>query len=426
MDDHLSTVYASFDLYHFLFLFSFFSSRLTFHLFSFPLSFSLFASSTSFPVFPFFLVRLLFTLVSFSTSRAPLHSRFSSAGFYCHPGAKVAREASCTAGFYCPAGSSLATGSGQCLAGFYCPIGASSATQAPCLAGYYCTAGSVVATGTGQCAIGHYCPTSSTGPTGNGTCSPGYYCPPGASSARQIPCPLGSFCVPGLATLPPPLCAAGYVCTTGMSSAQGSGPCNPGRWCPAGSTGALGSSGCPVWCCRCVATYLTFHLPPRRSSCWNDAAHASTPWQSRPDPSCSFISRRLFHLPAFATSGRILLRQRRRSAAVPRGLLLPAQCRAARAVPERALLPNQWSVDRHGHVSRRLLLLDRRGSVYVVGMVCELLHFLVLSSLFCPIFLSFFLLSLICLSLFFPFLQLARFLLSRGLVHWYGLESHPL
>jgi hypothetical protein len=29
-------------------------------------------------------------------------------------------------------------------------------------------------------------------------------------------------------------------------SAQGSGPCNPGRWCPAGSTGALGVSGCPV------------------------------------------------------------------------------------------------------------------------------------------------------------------------------------
>ena len=29
-------------------------------------------------------------------------------------------------------------------------------------------------------------------------------------------------------------------------AAQGSGPCNPGRWCPAGSTGALGVSGCPV------------------------------------------------------------------------------------------------------------------------------------------------------------------------------------
>jgi hypothetical protein len=171
---------------------------------------------------------------------------FSTAGFYCQPGAKVARESSCTAGFYCPAGSSLATGGGQCTAGFYCPIGASAATQAPCLAGYYCAAGSAVATGTGQCAIGNYCPSASTGPMGNGTCAPGYYCPPGASSAQQIPCPLGAYCVPGLATLPPPLCAPGYVCTTGMSSPQGSGPCIPGRWCPAGSTAPLGSSACPV------------------------------------------------------------------------------------------------------------------------------------------------------------------------------------
>jgi hypothetical protein len=165
LDENISMVYVSCLVP--VFCFPFLVSLSTFSHFFFLSLFCLyyfFSSLTSFSYSSPFNPRLLLHF-----SRASPLSHISSAGFYCQPGAKVAREASCTAGFYCPAGSSLATGSGMCTAGFYCPIGASSATQAPCLAGYYCAAGSVVATGTGQCAIGNYCPASSSSPIGNGT-----------------------------------------------------------------------------------------------------------------------------------------------------------------------------------------------------------------------------------------------------------------
>jgi len=152
--------------------------------------------------------------------------------------ATVDTGAICRQGYYCPLGSAPAeypcppgtfggfrTGLKDlsecmpCPAGYYCPLG--TATPVPSPPGYYQPHSGI---GSEQgliiCPPKHPCNESSMVTYKGRHCEPGYYCPAGSTSSKQIPCPAGTysdsyFIYQALECLP---CPMGYKCAVGSTS----------------------------------------------------------------------------------------------------------------------------------------------------------------------------------------------------------------
>lgn len=207
----------------------------------------------------------------------------------------------CSFGMYCGT-EGLSSPTGECYSGFYCLHGAGSpnnpgedATGGPCPAGHFCPNGTSYPLGcaagtfnpsTGQavctpCPIGYFCPENSTTYIGY-DCPNGHYCPEGTEYDTQYPCPKGRYnpdtgqtslescqqCLPGeycategLSTSTGP-CSTGWYCTVGAWSNtplewdnstlsetcvcpanSTGGKCQPGYFCPAGSSQPQPCSG---------------------------------------------------------------------------------------------------------------------------------------------------------------------------------------
>ncbi|EGD79005.1 hypothetical protein PTSG_01976 [Salpingoeca rosetta] len=182
----------------------------------------------------------------------------------------------CDPGYYCPNGTTqqLACPSGtyqneagmatckECPAGFVCDATSSpvvTGTATPCPVGHYCPAGTEVGTAnpcpvgtigneTGlanvtqchACPPGHYCDEAGlTEPAGE--CAGGYYCQSGATTPQPLDgvtgdvCPSGNYCPQG--SINPVPCPAGSITTLLAQDEVGDcQPCDPGEYCPAGSS----------------------------------------------------------------------------------------------------------------------------------------------------------------------------------------------
>lgn len=112
--------------------------------------------------------------------------------------------------------------SNACPAGFYCPV--STWNPIPCPAGKYSSSPGI---GSVQgCLVtpaGFFSLSASTESTG--MCEPGYFCPPGSTSSKQVPCPKGY-----------------YRSTVGAGSLTDCSLCPAGAYCPRGTSDAL---ACP-------------------------------------------------------------------------------------------------------------------------------------------------------------------------------------
>ena len=172
--------------------------------------------------------------VSFHYSMCPMgHYCLDNVATPCPPGAACVGFGSnftlCPPGTYQPA--SGATRCLLCQRGTYCP---SHGMAAPLI-----------------CPPGMVCGQSGL-PFPNQMCPFGHFCLPGtetlnpfdpATARRPIECPENSWCslgvasnisIPGNASTPQP-CLIGFVCYRGSQTAQGSGPCPQGFFCPPGS-----------------------------------------------------------------------------------------------------------------------------------------------------------------------------------------------
>lgn len=191
-------------------------------------------------------------------------------GHYCPRAGMTDDPIPCEAGTY--RNETGATDKEQCWscpAGFFCGEGAQTFT--PCDAGYYCKEGSKVQK---ACTKGTYCPAMSEKEI---TCPQGYFCPNyrttiyskcengtfcGEGQSAPTPCPKGQFgtgitfnylevdsCIPcgqgeysdsDSNSCKP--CEAGYICFQGATTSRPNSPeqngqiCDPGFYCPAGST----------------------------------------------------------------------------------------------------------------------------------------------------------------------------------------------
>lgn len=208
-------------------------------------------------------------------------------GYYCDPtpGQAVIDPAPCPIGHYCPIGTGLNTSfpcppgtfapvtnyqseenCTACTAGYYCETPGLSSPTGQCYAGYYCTGGAKVSApqndnvDPAQTVLGIF--------TGNDACPQGHYCMNGTS--YPVPCPAGTYslnegvmkverctlCPPGkycsskgfIDPAGPPNCAPGYVCLFGSKTSKPNNGtdgfiCNPGFYCPAGSSF---ERGCPI------------------------------------------------------------------------------------------------------------------------------------------------------------------------------------
>jgi len=142
----------------------------------------------------------------------------------------------------CPAGSYCAEDGVRrpCPAGtFGSSAGLESAfCEGICPAGSYCPVGTVYSVGLPCGSAGAYCPEGSSAPLQAG---PGYFTTPAdlsvykaSNQTGRTRCPMGFFCI-GDGTKAP--CPAGrWGGSEGLESAQCSGECAAGFFCPAGST----------------------------------------------------------------------------------------------------------------------------------------------------------------------------------------------
>jgi hypothetical protein len=249
-----------------------------------------------------------------SGQSTPTCSRACPAGRYCSGGG--AGSLPCGEGSYCPEGSvsplpcppgtfgnttEVSACPWSAEPGYWTPAGSTNGTVRPCRAGVYSDGGAGSETCKGPCARGHYCPALSTSPTmvpcppGSfaavegaqsladcqpveagrfsgagaavsspcppgtfspapgvgvnascaGLCEPGFFCPPGSTSPRQVPCPPGVHGpAPGNVNstcLGP--CPRGKWCGGATVEAQ---PCDPGFMCPGGDTAPTGIGPCPA------------------------------------------------------------------------------------------------------------------------------------------------------------------------------------
>jgi hypothetical protein len=155
----------------------------------------------------------------------------------------------------CPAGSECpppSTGGTPCSPGTYATEGQSSCST--CLEGYYCITGSTTAKGEvaqaggalsppAACNAGQYGVAGATSAECTGPCSAGYYCPAGSSSPTAVECAtaigggaplLNEVYCPDGSDLPLPV-PAGYYSTGGTSATRHAiAQCPPGSYCSAG------------------------------------------------------------------------------------------------------------------------------------------------------------------------------------------------
>ncbi len=135
----------------------------------------------------------------------------------------------CPAGQWSPAG---ATTCSLCPAGHACPTGTTNGTAFPCFPGTYTFDGAGTCS---PCIAGRYgAAAAMESSVCSGACSPGWYCPAGSTNATAVQCPAGQYC--GLGAGAPQPCAPGfYGNAAGLATAQCSGVCPPGYYCPGGS-----------------------------------------------------------------------------------------------------------------------------------------------------------------------------------------------
>ena len=113
----------------------------------------------------------------------------------------------CTSGYYC-AEKGLNETSGLCAAGCQCPEGSINECEIPCEIGSYCVDGEET-----LCQPGYACPIERMTSQANDTlwvdssiyqgsarfqdypCEPGYYCPEGSTDVNQTECPKGAYCL---------------------------------------------------------------------------------------------------------------------------------------------------------------------------------------------------------------------------------------
>jgi hypothetical protein len=210
-------------------------------------------------------------------------------GIGAHGGRRQTAERLCPLGHYCSGGVrslcppgafggaeglSSAACSGLCPPGHYCPQKSENGTRRRCPGGRYgAPAGLQHSACSGPCAPGYFCPEASTAPTerqcgaeyqspfsNSSSNSNAVFCPEGSSvplvvqvgyysigfnrTTRDstVPCHPGSYCVNGIIDD----CPAGrFGATERLASADCSGPCRKGHYCPPGSTSAL-EAPCPV------------------------------------------------------------------------------------------------------------------------------------------------------------------------------------
>jgi len=186
-------------------------------------------------------------------------------------------KSSFTAGIaacYCPAGYAGSSGTcQQCAPGYYSAAGQTSCT--PCPAGRYGGSyGLTTSSCTDECPAGSYCPEGAAGPIPcspgrygavsvlstpdcSGVCDAGHYCPASSTNSRQHACPAGAHSDAGAGSIHDCYCRAGYAAPVGEDCQI----CPAGRWaaanmtecalCPAGRFGSesgLGSSSCTALC----------------------------------------------------------------------------------------------------------------------------------------------------------------------------------
>jgi protocatechuate 3,4-dioxygenase beta subunit len=176
---------------------------------------------------------------SFGDRPGLVHSNCSGlcdAGYYCTGASPTPRQHACgRADVYCPAGTGphpLSIGAGEkCLGSALDPVVAGlerrCAETALCAPGHYCANG-----------VERQCPAGRFGASAGlqsaectGLCLPGEYCPP--ASAQPTVCPKGHYCSQGHIRSP---CPAGrYGARTGIEDEACSGLCRPGYFCPEGS-----------------------------------------------------------------------------------------------------------------------------------------------------------------------------------------------
>ena len=200
-----------------------------------------------------------------------------SYGKYCGSTGLTEPTGDCYAGFYCllraeyPNNPTVDSTGGPCPVGHYCPNGTSYPLGCPagsynpttglsecitCPAGYYCPENSTAYLGN-DCPVGHYCP-AGTGSMNQYPCDKGYY--NGIAGKQSVsdclPCDPGKYCAtPGLST-PSGDCKEGWYCIRGAWSDQPTdistynssysdcfcpanqtgGQCQPGQYCPVGSS----------------------------------------------------------------------------------------------------------------------------------------------------------------------------------------------
>ena len=162
-----------------------------------------------------------------------------SKGHYCPPGTTSSTDNKCPAGTYtdrtdlwdssqcslCPSGYYCEEGKTSadwiiCPTGYYCPPGTGSSTQYPCPTGTIgASTGYKSETECQNCTAGGGC---SSGSSSSVTCNPGFYCPAGTTTAspEEYKAPAGS-----------------YIDASGATSQYDNKPCGLGQYCPIGSTG---------------------------------------------------------------------------------------------------------------------------------------------------------------------------------------------
>ena len=191
-------------------------------------------------------------------------------GHYCEIGSTSARERPCPGGtFGATEGLTTASCSGLCVAGHFCPIGSvNNATHTCGGAAWYCPEGSAepIAVNPGYYTVGgheireadaagglKYVSIASPDTRVNqAKCEAGHYC---SGDGVKRPCPAGRYGQP-------------VVGLAGLSSAECSGLCHRGFWCPEGSTQPM--ARClfiGVHSCVCDTADMCWKPPIERAPC---------------------------------------------------------------------------------------------------------------------------------------------------------------
>jgi hypothetical protein len=175
-----------------------------------------------------------------------------SPGTYSEGGAGVCTP--CPPGLYAEApGSTTSACGGPCPAGFACAAGTSNATGMPCPAGKYSEEGSSMckhcpagrygnvsslhnSSCSGLCSVGRWGAGGATTADCSGPCDPGHACPAGLTSpspGREYRCPAGTYSARGQGVCI--ACPAGRY-ASGDGAASCPGHCTAGKFCPSNST----------------------------------------------------------------------------------------------------------------------------------------------------------------------------------------------